>query len=147
MMRKIKLYEILGFGLLLGLTVFAGVSCSRANAAQELSGFSWVLESYGSPGNLTQVISDKGPTLIFNKNKMTVTGSGGVNGYGGDYTVKGSTLNVTGILHTLIASQNEALNNQENAFFKILGSAQSYKIDVIQLTITGTEGILVFFQK
>jgi heat shock protein HslJ len=37
--------------------------------------------------------------------------------------------------------------SQEKAFFNILQSAQSYKISGQELTITGTEGILVFLQK
>jgi heat shock protein HslJ len=143
-MKKLKPYEIIGLAIILALTVFAGVSCTKANAGQELIGVTWLLKSYGDPNNLTQVITGNPPTLTFDKDKMTVTGNGGVNGYGGDYTVKGSELKVTRIISTLMASTNEALNKQENAFFKILGSVESYKIDGTQLTITGTEGILVF---
>ena len=146
-MRSLKLYEVLGLAVILALTVFAGVSCTKANAGQELSGVTWALKSYGDPNNLTQVIAGNPPTLTFDKGKMTVGGNGGVNGYGGDYTVKGSELKVTGVIHTLMASTNEALNSQENTFFKILGAAQSYKIDGGQLTITGAEGVLVFSQK
>lgn len=146
-MRTIKLYEIIGLALLLGLTVFAGVSCSKANATQDLSGVTWVLKAYGDPEALVQVVPDKETTLIFDAGKMTVSGSGGVNGYGGDYSVKGTELKFTGVIHTLIASQNQALNEQENGFFKILNSAESYKIKAKQMMITGSEGVLVFEQK
>jgi heat shock protein HslJ len=144
--RKLKLYEVIGLTVILALTVIAGVSCTKANAGQELKGTTWQLKSYGDPNNLTQVIVYKDTTLYFDITEMTVGGSGGVNGYGGDYTVKGNQLKVTGIIHTLMASTDEALNNQENTFFKILGSAETYKIDVKQLTITGPEGILVLKQ-
>ncbi len=146
-MKRIKLFEVIAVITMLALTVFAGVSCSKANAGQELSGVTWVLNSYGNPDNLTATVKDKEPTLVFDKDKMTVSGNGGVNGYGGDYTVKGNELTVSEVVHTLMASTNEALNTQETAFFKILDSAQSFKIDGKQLTITGTEGTLVFTQK
>jgi heat shock protein HslJ len=145
-MKSIKLYEVLGLAVILGLTIFSGVSCAKANS-QELSGVTWVLKSYGDPQNPGLTITGHEPTLMFDKEKKNVNGNGGVNGYGGDYTIKGNNLTISGVIHTLIASTDESLNRLENAFFNILGSAQSYKTDGKQLTITGTQGILVFEQR
>lgn len=145
-MKHLRLYEILGLIVLLALTAFAGVSCANA-AGDNLAGKTWVLQQYGDPDNLTQAITGKEPTLTFDKDKMTVGGNGGVNGYGGDYTVDKDKLTVSDVISTLIASSNEEENIQESTFFKILHSAETFKIEGTNLTITGTEGVLIFGQK
>lgn len=146
-MKRIRPFEVFGFIIILALTVFAGVSCTKADTDQELTGVTWVLQSYGNPDKLTTVIGDKELTLIFNKDKQEISGSGGINGYGGNYEVDGNKLTVSRIIHTLIASTNEDLNNQENRFFQILESSKTFKIDGTQLTITGSQSTLVFTGK
>jgi heat shock protein HslJ len=78
---------------------------------------------------------------------MKIGGNGGVNSYGGDYAVTGDKITVSGIIQTEMASTNPALNTQENSYFKILGSARSFKIEGGQLMVTGSEGVLVFSTK
>jgi len=144
-MKKFRFFEAIGLIVILALTALAGISCAKA-ATGTLEGVTWVLKSYGDPGNLTTAVADKETTLTFNKEKKEVSGSGGVNGYGGNYEVNGNKLTVTGIIHTMMAAEGPIMG-QENAFFRILESAQSYKIDGDQLTITGAEGTLVFSEK
>jgi heat shock protein HslJ len=146
-MNGIKWYEILGLAVIVGLTVFAGLSCSKADAAGDLGGVTWVLQSYGDPASLTPIVAGSETTAIFHPEWKEVRGSGGVNGYGGDYLAEGNKLSVSGIIHTEMASTNQALNVQESEFFKILSSSQSFKIKDKQLTITGREGTLVLLQK
>jgi heat shock protein HslJ len=146
-MKKYRFFEVIAFITILSLTALAGVSCSKAQSAGNLEGGTWVLKSYGDNANPTQAIAGHEPTLTFDKEKMTIGGSGGVNSYGGEYAVDGSKLTIDKMIQTLMASTDEALNIQESAFFKILGSAASFKIAGGQLTITGSEGILVFSQK
>jgi heat shock protein HslJ len=146
-MKKYRFFEVIAFITILSLTALAGISCSKAQSAGNLDGLTWVLKSYGDAANPNPAITGHEPTLTFDKEKMTIGGNGGVNGYGGSYAVDGSKLTVSQIVQTLMASTNEALNIQENAFFKILRSAASFKIAGGQLTITGSEGILVFSQK
>jgi len=148
-MKRIKVFEIIAVLVMLSLTVLAGISCGKAQAdtTQGPEGITWVLKSYGDPANLTQAVAGKEVTLTFNKEKGEVSGNSGVNGYGSNYVVSGNQLIMTEMMHTMMASTNEALNNQENAFFKILGSAKSYNIEGERLTITGTVGTLVFSQK
>jgi heat shock protein HslJ len=146
-MKRIKLFEVLGLVVILALTVIAGVSCAKTAPDAKLYGATWALKSYGQPGSLTPVVADKETTLTLDKEKMTISGNGGVNGYGGDFTIKDNEIAFTGVMHTLIASLDEKLMGQENAFFRILGGADTFKIDGTQLTITGTEGTLVFTQK
>ena len=105
------------------------------------------MKSYGSAANPTMAIAGHEPTLTFDNEKMKLGGNGGVNGYGGDYTIDGNKLTTKDIVQTLMASTDPALNSQENAFIKILASANSFKIENGQLTLTGNEGILVFVKK
>jgi heat shock protein HslJ len=147
-MPRIRLFEVIAAILILSATFFAGVSCAKANDGNtNLEGVTWVLKSFGDPASLTPVVADKETTLTFVKDKKEVNGNGGVNGYGGKYEVDGNKLTVDEVIHTLMASTNEALNIQESAFFRILESAVSFKITDNQLTITGSEGTLVLVQK
>ena len=146
-MKRIRFFELIGAIIIISIAVFAGISCAKAVATGKLEGVTWVLKYYGDPGNVKAVLLDKEATLNFDKDKKEISGNGGVNGYGGNYEINGSQLTVSGIIHTEIASINQALNNQENTFFSILGSAQSYKLNGVELTITGSKGLLVFFQQ
>lgn len=145
-MKRIRLFEAVGAIILLSLTAVACIS-SAGSTDQKLEGATWVLKSYGEQGNLKTALAGHEVTLTFDKEKGEIGGNGGVNGYGGNYEVDGSKLTVSGVVHTMIASTDEALNIQEATFFNILQSAQSYKIADGELTITGTEGVLVFRQK
>jgi heat shock protein HslJ len=144
-MKRIRIFEVIGVIIIMSIAVFAGISCNKAVATAKLEGFTWVLKYYGDLGNLKGVLPDKQATLIFDKDKKEISGNGGVNGYGGNYEINGSQITVSGIIHTEIASINQALNNQENTFFSILGSAQSYKLNGQELTLTGSKGLVVFF--
>jgi heat shock protein HslJ len=143
-MPRVRLFEIIGATIIMALTVFAGISCADEDNAAKLEGITWVLKSYGEPNDLKAAIPDHEPTLTFDKETKTVQGNGGVNGYGGDYKLDGSKMTISGLIHTMMASTDQALNVQEMTFFNILGSAESYEISGGELTITGSEGILVF---
>jgi heat shock protein HslJ len=151
-MKRVRLFEIFGLVALLALTGIACVSNAANANGDKLEGVTWVLKYYGDPDNLTSPSVDRpgfgsAVTLTFDKEEGTASGSGGVNSYGGNYQADGNKLTISNVVRTLIASTNEALNKQENEFFKILDSAQSYDIDDGELTITGGEGVLVFEEK
>lgn len=112
----------------------------------KLEGITWVLNSYGDEGNLTEALPDKEVTLIFYKEDNSVGGNGGVNSYGGDYKADGSNLTISNLITTLMAGPEPQMR-QETSFFNILQSAQSYQIVGQRLMITGTEGMLVLTQK
>jgi heat shock protein HslJ len=145
--KSIRLFEIVGAIVLISLTALAGISCADEGNATKLEGATWVLKSYGEPGELKAAIPDHEPTLTFDKEKKEIGGNGGVNSYGGDYEADGNKLTLSNVFRTMIASLDPALNEQETAFFDILVTTQSYKIDSEELTITGSEGVLVFTQK
>lgn len=145
-MKKFKFFEILGLIAIVSMTVFTGISCSKAEANGSLEGVTWVLKSYGTSDALKTALADTEVTLIFNKEENSAGGTGGVNVYGGTYEVDGNELTIKDIIHTLIYGP-EPQQNQEDAFFKILNSAESFNIEDAELTITGSEGILVFSKK
>ncbi len=146
-MKRIRLFELIGLVVILSLTAIACISSVGADNAGKLEGMTWVLKSYGDPNDLNTAVADRETTLTFDKDTKRVGGNGGVNSYGGDYKIDGDKLTINEIIHTEMASTNEALNTQETQFFKILQSAQSFKITGEELTITGTEGGLVFTHK
>jgi len=143
-MKRIRSFEIIGLLIILSLTAVACIS--SAGATGKLEGVTWVLKSYGDPNHLTAAVADREVTLTFDRDKKEIRGNGGVNSYGSKYEVDGNKLTVSNIISTAMAGP-EPLMSQEKAFFNILQSAQSYKISGQELTITGTEGILVFLQK
>jgi heat shock protein HslJ len=145
--KRIRLFEIIGAIVMLSLTAVACISSVGATKAVKLEGITWVLKSYGDPNNLQGVIAGHEPTLTFDKEKGEINGNGGVNGYGANYEIDGNNLMISGVIHTMIASTNQALNKQESAFFNILQSSHSHKIENQELTITGTRGVLVFREK
>jgi heat shock protein HslJ len=145
---RLKAWEVIAGIIMIGLVVLAPLSCvSPSGDAVKLEGVTWVLQSYGDAANPAETITGHEPTLTFDKEKMKISGNNGVNAYGGDYAVDGTSLSINQMMQTLMASANPALNSQETAFMKILSSATSFNIKNNQLTLTGSEGTLVFLQK
>jgi heat shock protein HslJ len=146
-MKRIRLFEIISLVLLLSLTGVACVSNTAGANGEKLESVTWELKAYGEPNDLTAAVMGHEPTLTFDKEEGTLGGNTGVNAYGGKYELNGNKLTVEDLYQTLIASTNPALNEQEAVYMKILGSAESFKVDDEELTITGTEGVLVFENK
>jgi heat shock protein HslJ len=145
-MKRIRLFEIIGAIVMLSLTAVACISSVGATNAEKLEGVTWVLKSYGDPNNLQEVVAGSEVTVTLDKDKKEIKGNGGVNLYGGKYETDGNKLTVSDLISTAMAG-SEPLMNQEKEFFSILESAQSYKIEGQELTITGTQGVLVFKEK
>ena len=109
----------------------------------------WILERYGQLGNMKSVLLGIRVTAVFVGSEKKVHGSSGCNNYGGDYRIidpgtpfEGG-LEMGRLLTTLITC-GEAVDKQATAYFEILASATSYKVEGRTLTITGSKGILVY---
>jgi len=132
---------------LLTIAIAAGiVACAVSENTVKLEGVRWVLQSYGTSGNMTAAVADKESWIEFKSADKTISGNAGVNGFGGKYKIDGNKLTFDSLMQTLMAGP-EPLMNQERDFMKILGAAQSFKIEGQKLTMTGTKGMLVFTQK
>ena len=110
----------------------------------------WILEKYGRPGKLKSVLGGTRITAVFVGNENRVHGSSGCNNYGGDYRILEPSTPFeggleTGSMMTTLIDCGKSGNEQANAFFEILGSAASYKVEGRTLTVTGSKGILVFW--
>ena len=141
------------------LAVLAG-GCGKAKAADNstqppasvpaleghsLADTSWVLVSYGEPASLKSVITGTKITLSFNAATNEISGNGGVNGYGGEAVRTDNQLALSGIMHTMMASTNQAVNEQESAYFGLLNTAQSIAFGNGTLIINCEGGQVLIF--
>ncbi|GEM_PF-2152776 len=107
----------------------------------------WVLQSYGQPGNLISVLKDREVTAFFDSAKARVSGSAGVNMYGGGYDLKDNKLSIPGPLISTLMAGPQPLMDQEKEFLTALQAAESYKIEGGKLTITCGGKALIFTKK
>jgi heat shock protein HslJ len=113
--------------------------CSNDRAAQ-LSGTSWILkEMNGSPA-----IPDREPTLVFEKDQ--VSGSGSCNHFGGSYQVKNDRLTFGALAATLMACAETEVMEQESAYFAALQATARFEMEEGKLSLMDEGGkvVLVF---
>lgn len=105
-----------------------------------LVGTSWRLQSLGGEA----VIATEGITLSFDE-AGTVSGLGGCNSFGGSYTLADNTILFSPLVSTEMACVDEAIMQQEQAFYEALASLTGYEQDAKQLRLFYGEGqVLVF---
>lgn len=141
-----KLVVFLAAAAVVLVLLAGGCGASRnTNEGQSLANTSWVLAAYGDPANLTAALPQVKVTLSFNADTTQISGNGGVNGYGGDAVRTDKQLTLSGIIHTEMASVNQAINEQESAYFQLLSTARSVEFGNSTLTIHCAGGqVLVF---
>jgi len=143
-MRKLL---AISFTVLAALLIVAG-GCGAAKTTDNghsLAGTSWVLASYGDPAHLTAALPQVKVTLSFNADTTEISGNGGVNGYGGDAKRTDNQLTLSGIIHTEMASLDQAVNEQESAYFGLLSAARSVEFGDGTLTIHCQGGQVLLF--
>ena len=106
----------------------------------------WVLQSYGEPGNLTDVIVDTEITAEFVSSEGTVKGSAGCNSYFGSYELEDSQLSIPGPIGAteMYCAEPEGVMDQEQAYLAILQLAESYEINGDELRINCGSQDLIF---
>ncbi len=124
---------------LLVLMIVAGVLASGCQTVKSpLVDRTWVLTSWrGTDGAAHDALASVNVTARFDSQTGQVTGTGGVNSYGGAFHVDHLNLTVDSIVHTEMASLDQAVNQQENDFFRALQAAQEFRVGHETLTITG----------
>ena len=123
---------------------FALLMVACAETAGDFEDTTWVLESYGEPGNLKTVLADTEVTATFNSADARVTGKAGCNNYFGSYEVKSSKLTLPGPIGSTKMSCGEQIDKQEYDFLQAFQAAESYKIENGRLHITCGTQTLVF---
>ena len=113
---------------LLSLLIYA---CSNADSLS-LNGMSWELVAIGKHTPL----ADSHITLTFEDGQ--VSGNSGCNSFGGEYKLKGDSIEFGMLMSTMMACADSARMEQESTFMKMLGDAQRVELVDGQLQIYGS---------
>ena len=133
--------------LIMALLLFAVLGLAACGTGADKSALEdtiWLLESYGAPGNLKAVLEDTEITVQFASAEGAVTGSAGCNSYGGSYEVNQGKLTLPEPLISTMMACPEPIMTQELEYLSLLQTAESYKIEDGQLSITCGQSILIF---
>lgn len=111
-----------------------------------LAGTSWTMVSYGAPDAQTPVVSGAAKTTITFGADGQAEGSGGCNGYGGQYSIQGDTVKFEQIISTMMACTDENINRQERTFLNALNTAGKFTVGGGKLAIAydNGKGLLTF---
>ncbi|HMM27213.1 MAG TPA: META domain-containing protein [Aggregatilineaceae bacterium] len=120
---KTAIAILAALGLLLVLVPGA---MAQSDPASNLAGTQWQLASYGTPGAETPVAAGSAVTLSF-ESADRLGGNGGCNSFGGEYTVQGNMLTISGIVSTLMACANAAVGQQEQVYLSALRTAYGFE--------------------
>ena len=124
------------------------IACSSAKKQADakepvgkgLKGTTWILSSF--PGAKMETLK-KPSTLHFSATDNKMNGFSGCNGFGGQYTVEGTTLKMGSILGTLKACM---LGSQtEKTLYNVLNNTDHYKISVGKLILLQGDKTLAEF--
>lgn len=111
----------------------------------ELRGTSWQLVSFGPAEAVTPVTGETPIMLMFDADGGA-SGNGGCNAYSGSYTLQDGSLHFEEIVSTLIACDDEVLNDQEVRYLQALRMTGRFTLAGDSLTIwyDGDTGTLNF---
>ena len=118
--------------------------CGKGGTLEDTT---WVLESYGEPGNLKTVLGNTEITATFDSNEQKVTGSGGCNNYFGGYELRGDKLSLPGPIAITEMSCGEEIDKQEYEYMRAFQFAESYRIDGDKLQINCGNQVLNYVRK
>ena len=140
-MKKVFL-TALALGMV--MSILSATGCSSGGA--DLEGKRWVLESYGDRGSPTIIIEDSTVSAEFTEGQ--INGSAGCNNYFGSYEVSGKNLTFGPVASTeMYCMDPEGIMDQEYAYLKSLGQAETYEISGGKLLITCTGDQLLTFEE
>ncbi|MFC2004700.1 META domain-containing protein [Chloroflexota bacterium] len=147
-MFKSKLYPVL---LMVSIVTLLIAGCAQTPPASEpaptsdLEDVTWILESYGEPGDLKAVLEGTEITALFDSTEGHVRGSAGANSYSGGYQINENELSIQQIASTeMFRLDPEGVMDQEYQYLKELQSAESYEIQDGRLQINCGEQILIY---
>ncbi len=130
-------------GLVGMILAWSIVATSCATSGSDLHDTSWILESYGTPANLTPVIEGTTVSLDFETGGI-VSGSTGCNVFQGTYEARGGALTIHYQVSPGPRCDLSAIVEQEQMFLAIIVLAQRYSIEGSTLSIDCGERMLVF---
>ena len=144
-MFKSKLYPLMAIVILASILI---AGCTETTRAGDLEDIKWVLESYGEQGNLASVIEGTRITATFESAESEVSGSAGCNSYFGGYEIDDG-LSITALAHTeMYCMDPEGVMDQETEYLKLLGAAESYRVQDNKLQINcGNRLVLIYTEQ
>ena len=116
-------------------------ACSSGSNSPSIVG-TWRLTAYGSEKSPAPAVSDADAFITFNPDE-TLSGNGGCNGLGGDFTVKGDQITFGPIMSTMMACEEPRMT-QEGTVTQVMSESASYKIEGNTLTIRKDGNVLIF---
>jgi len=145
MLPKPKLCLVITF--LVMLILLAG-ACAERDTVPSLEDTTWILESYGEPGNFQVVLVGSEITAIFDSDQGQVHGAAGCNQYFGDYHISDDKLSILEIAYTeMYCLEPEGVMEQEQQYLTAFQAAESYQIEDERLQIDCGEQVLIFVAK
>lgn len=140
-MDKIKKIVMLLFCIMV-VCVFSG--CITQSSG--LSGTTWKLDSYSQGSVMKTALPDVDTYLTFNKNNQ-LSGNVGCNSFGGGYSVSGDRITFGQLASTEMYCNATGVMGQESSVLGFLAGEKSFTIVGDVLTITGSDGSIVFKTK
>ncbi|MFC2067051.1 META domain-containing protein [Chloroflexota bacterium] len=107
----------------------------------------WVLESYGKKGNLQAVLEGTEITIEFKSAEGKFGGSGGCNNYFGGYEINKNELTIKPPIGATAMACPETIMDQEQEYFKLLETAETFRIQNVKLIINCSGNNGLFFIK
>jgi heat shock protein HslJ len=133
-MQKTSIFFVTLFSLL----AFTLAGCSPQPTANDLTGTSWHLVSYGPESQ--QIPAAEGvTTLVQFTLDGQVSGSLGCNQFSGQYSVKGDKITFDQLISTLMACPEPQMS-QESAGFQVLTGTVKFQLDGNSLVIFDESG-------
>lgn len=117
--------------IMIGLLVMIVLSACAGGSSASVEG-QWKLVSY----NQTAAMPDVEASIEFKDGQMS--GNVGCNGFGGEYTVSGDTLEFGPVMSTMMFC--EAVADQESTVLATLQEKTSFVIDGNMMTIISADG-------
>ncbi len=139
--QKLLFVSLLIFCILILAT---GCENNTNRPTQELEGHTWELISIDGVELDNQLSPEHRPSITFDLNNFTVTGSSGCNLYNGTFTLDGkSTIQFSSLISTKKACPEMGLENQ---FLDRLTNASSFKIKNQTFKLSAQESISMTFE-
>ncbi len=126
--------------VILGIAVFSLSACAGIGASVELEGTSWQLISLaGQP-----LVENTQPTIAFEDGQ--VRGHSTCNTYGGEYKLKGDTIEFGMMMSTAMACADPVAMDQEQVFMSFLGEVERWELHDGQLFLFQADGDALVFE-
>lgn len=136
--------------LIIGITML-GTGCVTVTN-EPLEDTTWVLVSYGDPGDPQAALEDVEVIAVFSRESETdpgeLDGFAGCNHYFGSFETDGNDLSIGDLISTMMACE-EAVMDQEHQYLSALEAATSYRIegDRLEISYDSAERVLTFIAK